>query len=97
MPWIIQNYSPVIWTTALTFRNIRESELATYIESKINDFDLLTVAYLPSFGYVRILFSANKDYTNDNSFNQFLNDLIFKYQEFLYIKVLKNQNNIYTN
>ncbi|HOB76862.1 MAG: nicotinamide-nucleotide amidohydrolase family protein [Bacteroidales bacterium] len=89
LPWIIQNYSPVIWTTALTFRNIRESELATYIESKINDFDLLTVAYLPSFGYVRILFSANKDYTNDNSFNQFLNDLIFKYQEFFVYKSIE--------
>jgi nicotinamide-nucleotide amidase len=81
LPWIIENFSHNLWYSGYTFRNIRESELAEFIEPLIKKFDTLSTAYLPSYGYVRIVFTANKDFSEDINFKKFVSSLIYTFRE----------------
>ncbi|HOY91148.1 MAG TPA: nicotinamide-nucleotide amidohydrolase family protein, partial [Bacteroidales bacterium] len=82
LPWIINNYSAYIWRVAYTFRNTRESEIAAVIEPMIEKFDTLSAAYLPSYGYLRIVFTAKKDYSQNVDFKKFISSLIYTFREF---------------
>jgi len=82
LPWIIDNYSAYIWRVAYTFRNTRESEIAAVIEPMIEKFDTLSAAYLPSYGYLRIVFTAKKDYSQNVDFKKFISSLIYTFREF---------------
>lgn len=82
LPWIINNYSAYLWSAAYTFRNTRESEIAAFIEPMMAKFDTLSAAYLPSYGYLRIVFSAEKDYSQNADFKKFISSLIYTFREF---------------
>lgn len=82
LPWIINNYSKYLWHAAYTFRNTRESEIAAFIEAMMAKFDTLSAAYLPSYGYLRIVFTAEKDYSQNADFKKFISSLIYTFREF---------------
>lgn len=82
LPWIINNYSAYLWSAAYTFRNTRESEIAAFIEPMMAKFDTLSAAYLPSYGYLRIVFTAEKDYSQNADFKKFISSLIYTFREF---------------
>ncbi len=82
LPWIINNYSAYLWSAAYIFRNTRESEIAEFIEPMMAKFDTLSAAYLPSYGYLRIVFTAEKDYSQNVDFKKFISSLIYTFREF---------------
>jgi nicotinamide-nucleotide amidase len=75
LPWIINNYSAYLWGVVYTFRNTRESEIAAFIEPMLEKFDTLSAAYLPSYGYLRIVFTAMKDYSQNEDFKKLIYNL----------------------